>query len=105
VKEIQWVRGTATQVTRTEHVPADPRACVAFLGLCGVTPDRPLPGLIPMVEKNPHGKPQVDGNIVGQQLLAQVEAVLTRAVDASEQEHAPPAPAHEGDVDPEAEVE
>jgi hypothetical protein len=43
VKEISWVKGTPHEVVRTEHVPADPKAAIAILGLYGYGPDNPLP--------------------------------------------------------------
>lgn len=103
VKEIQHYRGEAHQVTRTVHVPADPKAAVAFLGLAGVTPDTPLSGLVKT-------KPDVDHGAVaheaGARLLHQFEAVLTRAADAAEAEHQAPAPAHaHEEVDPDAACE
>lgn len=117
VKEIQHYKGEAHQVTRTVHVPADPKAAVAFLGLAGVTPDTPLPGLVkegksPMV-RGADGKlrpraPDADANDIGQKFLHAIEAVINRTADAVEEEDqaraSAPAAAHE-EVDPDAPCE
>jgi hypothetical protein len=93
-KRITWVKGVPLTVEQTEHVPGDVKAQALWMGLRGYgnrPSDRQLPPPEGTEVRGPNGVPGAVASDVGQKLLRDFEAILTRAVDAVEEQDRQPA--------------